>query len=66
MKLLIVRALDDKEYRVCKAAVQALGQLKDSRAMEPLVKALSDRGEGVCEAALWALGQLNDPPAMDC
>jgi HEAT repeat protein len=47
--------------RVQIAAIKALGQLGDTRAVEPLTRALDDEYYPVRACAAWALGQLSDP-----
>ena len=50
---------------VRQAAAEALGGLKDARAIEPLiVAALNDSDRQVREAAAKALGQIGDPQAV--
>jgi hypothetical protein len=46
-------------------AARALGEMRDERALEPLIGALQDRNEDVrCEAAR-ALGEIGDPRAEE-
>jgi HEAT repeat protein len=52
-------------YVVRKDAAQALGQLGDVRAVEPLITALTDGDRTVREAAAQALGQLGDVRAVE-
>jgi hypothetical protein len=47
------------------AAAQALGQLGDARAVEPLLQALGDTDWNVRSAAAQALGQLGDARAVE-
>jgi HEAT repeat protein len=42
---------------------KALGEIKDPRAVEPLIAALKDKG--VCAAAAYALGEIKDPRAVE-
>ena len=61
----LVKALSyrkDKAVRV--RAGQALGRLKDARAVEPLMVALGDEDESVGRAAAEALGEIGDPRAL--
>ena len=46
-------------------AAEALGQLGDKRAVDPLIKALSDDHYWVRLSAAMALGQLGDKRAVD-
>ncbi|MBI2370670.1 MAG: HEAT repeat domain-containing protein [Deltaproteobacteria bacterium] len=43
----------------------ALGDLKDSRALEALIERLGDTEPGVRHAAAWAVGELKDPRAVE-
>jgi hypothetical protein len=61
----IVARLNDETSEVRSAAAEALGFLKDPRALEPLLACLSDRGFRVREAAARALGTLEDPRALE-
>jgi HEAT repeat protein len=45
--------------------VEALGEIKDPRAIDPLIKALKDRDKGVARAAVCSLGQIKDPRAVN-
>ena len=47
------------------AAAEALGQLGDERAVEPLIVALGDSDSGVHVAVTQALGQLGDERAVE-
>jgi len=57
----IVELLEDKDFRVREAAAQALGRMRDPRAVDPLVNALGDPMDGVRDAAAVALKNLNEP-----
>ncbi len=52
---------DNSETRI--QAAQKLGEIKDSRAVEPLIAALKDRR--VQEAAIVALGKIGDARALE-
>ena len=62
----LVAALKDKDKYVRKAAAEALGQIGDTRAVEPLIDALKDsdfdvfRNVTVAIAALYRLGTLSE------
>ena len=58
-------ALKDQNASVRESVVQALSQLRDPRAVDPLVAALKDENPSVREQAAFALGQLRDPRAVD-
>jgi HEAT repeat protein len=57
--------LEDEELGVRQAVAQALGQLKDSRAVGPLIQRLGDEDSKVREAVAQALGQLKDSRAVE-
>ena len=46
-------------------AALALGEMKDRRAVEPLIRALSDAYQNVRKEAAWALGAIGDSPRDD-
>jgi len=52
-------------WRVRKDAVEALGNIGDARAVEPLIKALGDRNKEICLHAAWALGEIGDVRAVE-
>ena len=47
------------------AAAGALGQIRDARAVKPLIAALRDDYWAVRRAAAEALGQIGDAPAVE-
>ncbi|MFN3699646.1 MAG: HEAT repeat domain-containing protein, partial [Dictyoglomus sp.] len=47
------------------AAAKALGEIKDKRAVEPLISALKDEDWYVREAAAYALGEIGDSRAVE-
>jgi len=57
--------LHSRDEVVRAGAAFALGELKDPRAVEPLIGALKDSGIGVRQLAAGALGELNDPRAVE-
>jgi len=61
----LLEALKDKQWVVRRSAAEALGKLKDPRAVEPLIKALKDKDSGVRRSAAEALGKLKDPRAVE-
>lgn len=61
--ILIEATRNDDLWIIRKTAVTALGELRDHRAVEPLVDALSDKVAGVQEAAAQALGKIRSPQA---
>ena len=64
LSLGLIKAMDE-EKDVRRAAAEALGNLGDSRAVEPLIKALGDKDDGVRWAAANALGKLGDSRAVE-
>ena len=46
------------------AATEALGDIKDKRAVEPIIPELQDKDEYMRETAAEALGKLNDSRAV--
>ena len=50
---------------VRETAAEALGILRDRRAVEPLIKALNDKDEEVRWKAAWALGNIGDIQAVE-
>jgi HEAT repeat protein len=65
----LIKALDyQKDKNVRKSAAQALGELKDTSAVEPLISVLKDKDEFVRGAAIQALSGLKDalPALVHC
>lgn len=46
-------------------AAEALGEIRDPRAVDPLIAALNDRNPEVREEAAEALGKIGDPRAVE-
>ena len=69
----LIKALDYlKDPKVRLAAASALGQLRDPRAVAPLVAILENRPQNInyadthlCDAVAAALGQIGDPRALE-
>ena len=62
----LIKALSyEKDWKVRKAAAEALGQIGDNRATEPLVAALKDRDADVRRRAARALEQIGDARAVE-
>ncbi len=61
----LIAALKDAEWRVRKAAAEALGAIGDARAVEPLIAALKDEEWDVRAAAAKALGAIGDARAVE-
>jgi HEAT repeat protein len=57
----LINALSDKKSQVRQKAVEALGKLGDTRAVEPLIIALKDNNSDVQETAAKALRKLKTP-----
>jgi len=65
VKDIIVTLEDEYESEnVRQSAANALGDLRDLRALEPLLVALRDKSERVCFSAASALGKLKDERAI--
>lgn len=56
---------EDKEWRVRVVAAGALGEIGDTRAVEPLIQALSDLDGSVRSVAAEALGKIGDVRAVE-
>ncbi|RKZ92609.1 MAG: hypothetical protein DRR19_03725 [Candidatus Parabeggiatoa sp. nov. 1] len=66
LELLIQRLSDKGENKpVRQAAALALGQIKDTRAVAPLIQQLADKESEVRQAAILALGQIKDTRAVE-
>ncbi len=57
--------LEDGDWSVRRAAAEALGQIGDAAAVEPLVQALKDSDWSVRSAAAVALSNVGDPTSVD-
>jgi len=60
-----VETLRDTSWEVRKAVIEALGRLRDARAVEGLAGALKDSDNDVRETAVEALCQIGDPRALE-
>ncbi len=62
----LIKALDhEQDWLVRKAAAEAIGQIGDAQAVEPLVAALKDEENSVRRAAVMALGRIGDAQAVE-
>jgi len=61
----LIAQLGDKNWRVRRAAIDALGKIGDPQAVQPLIKALSDRDLRVRQSAANALGEIGNPQAVE-
>src|SRR2546430_12075464 len=61
----LLEALRDDDWAVREQAAEALGSLKNERAIDPLIATLKDRDGAVRQAAVLALEKLRDPRAVD-
>lgn len=63
---LLINLLRDKERLVKKAAAEALGQIKDLRALQPLIETLKNyNDDDVRKSIVEALGNIGDKRAVD-
>jgi HEAT repeat protein len=62
----LIQALRSRECQTAKRSAWILGELRDSRALEPLLQALRDSRDIYFRAeVLTALGKLGGPEAID-
>jgi hypothetical protein len=54
----VIAGLKDEDENVRESTAEALGWIKDPRAVEPLIAALEDEGLGVRKSAAEALGEI--------
>jgi HEAT repeat protein len=50
---------------MCEDAASVLGEIKDERAVEPLIEALSHKAPGIIIVAAKALGEIGDKRAIE-
>src|SRR3990170_802179 len=62
---MLIQGLKDKNEGVRRMAAVALGEIKDTRAVEPLIAALKDNDRSVRWNAAGALGKINDARAVE-
>lgn len=62
---LFVKSLNDPSPEVRAQSAQALGRVRDNRAVEPLLAVLNDKDERVREKAILALGNFSDERILD-
>jgi len=61
----LIAALEDDDQTIRKNAAIALGKLRDTTALDPLIGLLNDRRFGSLGTAATALGQLGDTRAVE-
>jgi HEAT repeat protein len=61
----IINALKDQDYDIRRSAVEALGRIKDGRAIEPLLIAMKDQSSYVYSAAAESLASLKDTSSIE-
>jgi len=61
----ILKALRDGDGYVRKSVADALGMVRDPRAVKPLIDVLADEDSEVRRSAAYALGKLQDPRAVE-
>ena len=57
----LVKLLDDKDYKVRMAAAEALGQIGAEAAVEPLIRSLGDTSKNVQQVAAEGLTKVGEP-----
>ena len=62
---MLIQRLKDKNEGVRRMAAVALGEIKDTRAVEPLIAALKDNDRSVRWSAAEALGNIKDARAVE-
>lgn len=60
----LINDLKDESWQIRWYAAQALGEIKNPRAVEPLAVALKDKNVYVRAMAAWALGEIKDRRAV--
>ena len=63
--MLLVKALQSKDWSVRERAAVALGKVRDARATDALIQAINDGDPRVQWAAAYALGELRDARAVE-
>lgn len=62
----LVKALDyPKDPAICRSAAKALGQLRDTHALKPLMSKLTHEDEEMRGVAIVALGTIGDPSIIE-
>lgn len=62
----LIAALEHEDYEVAGAAIRALGEIGDARAVAPLLKLMGeDHGGSWPDQAISALGAIGDPRAVE-
>jgi len=61
----LIQKLKDQDPNIRKKAAKTLGEIKDPRAVEPLIDAMKDLIKHVREEAARALGKIKDPRAVE-
>jgi HEAT repeat protein len=61
---LLIKSLKDERWRVREHAAKTCGEIKDRRAVDPLIALCRDRDGAVKAAAAEALGKIADPKAV--
>jgi HEAT repeat protein len=61
----LIACLRDKDTKVRRSAVDALGQIGDPRAVDPLIDCLKSRDMEIRRSAVTALGRIGDARAVD-
>jgi HEAT repeat protein len=60
-----IKSLSSENHETREQAAKKIGELKDPKAVEPLIKALNDKDSGVRRTATIALGKIGDAKAVE-
>jgi HEAT repeat protein len=60
----LLETLEDQSWQVRHAALEALGNLREKRAVDPLIKHLRDENWRIRQGAAFALGYIGDEKAL--
>jgi HEAT repeat protein len=58
-------ASKDQDPGIRQSAIQALGQIEDPRAVDPVIDALNDTDQNVRVAAIRSLGKMRNPRVVE-
>ncbi len=58
---MLINALENENWRVRWHSAEILGEIKDDRAVKPLINALNDKNNGVISNSIIALCEIGEP-----